>query len=431
LSDRPNLTAAEKEALLGPDGSRPDFERVEMPGGFYGIRRVGNFVVEDNLVSVSGGAGLVNAINQFQPIAFIVSAATNGTTPLDCSQITVANGKPAIEGGIVRAVSAPVASSGNNSSSSVGFWVAPGGTGDGSSAASPASINTALDHFARYNPSQMTINMSGVNVVSAATWARFAQPSTVSGSTLRIIGFSDNPTLNLEVTNVWNIPATTVLQNISVVGPTILIGPGDTLVNSFSMNYVTTTGSGSSVNVLPGGKMIAGGRPGENSSHNVSFSSSVAQANFAGVINRGTVEASSANLIYGGTVSVGVVAGTGSVTEITATALGSATRTASTPILVEDNIDILRTDDLTTVLASSAGFCMRPTVNSNPVTLWSQFVATTGGGSQVGARSVIVPESSYPRPAVDADPAVLEAYQNDFNSRALGRRMNASNFICS
>lgn len=426
----PNLTSAEKEALLGPDGSRPNFERVEMPGGFYGIRRVGNFVIEDNLVASSGGAGLVNAINTFQPIAFIVSAATNGTTPVSCEQITVSNGKPAINGGIVRAVSAPVASSGNNVSSSVGFWVAPGGTGDGSQA-SPANINTALDHFARYSPSQMTINVVGTNVVSAAAWNRFSFSSTTSGSTLRIIGVSDNPTLNLEVTDAWNIPASTVIQGINIVGPTVVVGPGDTLLNSFNVSYITTTGTGSSVNVLPGGKFVAGGRPGTATVDNVAFSTSVVEPNFAGLLNRGTLNLNNTNLAFGGNVAIGVVAGIGSVTDLSIVRIGSLTRSSVTPVLVENDIDILRTDDVTTVIASSAGFCMVPTDNNNPSTRWAQLIATTGGGSQIGGRSAIVAEAGFTRPALDADPAVLEAYQNDFNSRSLGRRMNASNFICS
>lgn len=414
------ITDAERNSISGVSAGN-----VQMNENFYPITLAQNFVIDDGL-TFTDTARQPNIAGE-RIVAFIVAAGTRGTAPIDCNNIYVVDGKPVVSGGIVRAVSAPNDVTENNAAS-IDFWVAPNGNGTGRTQNSPTSIDVALNYFVNNNPSQMTLNVIGVNTVSQPVWARFSDSSTVSGATLRIIGISDTPTLNLTAATAWNIPASTVIQQMNIVGPTLIIGPGDTLTNSFNVSYTTTTGSGSSILTLPGGKFVAGGRPG--SSESISFSTNLSQAGFAGIINRGTVEVSSVNLIYGGNVSVGLVAGTGSVTQMSTSSIGSPTRTASTPILVENDVSAIRSDDLSAVTASSAGFCMLPTNNTNPATRWSQLIEATAGGSQVGQRSAIVGESAYARPADDSDPAVLEAYQNDFNGRLIGRRLNSSNFIC-
>ena len=424
----PVMTTDERNGLLANFAGDPPVTSIPMANGSYNAVLFQNLVIDDNFsFTPPTGFQAPNRAGE-RIVAFIVSAGTRGTAPRDCNSIYLVNGKPVVDGGIVRAVSAPNTTTGN-SASSVEFWVSPNGSGPGTQA-SPANINTALEHFVRYSPSQMTINMIGTNTVSAATWARFNQPSTVSGATLRIVGISNNPTLNMSATGLWNIPATTVFQNVNIVGPTIIVGPGDTLVNSFNVSYVTSTGSGSSINIMPGGRMIGGRRPGEAAGHSINVTSTVAQSNFVGILNRGTLDIDSSSYVYGGTVAIGVLAGTGSVTDFTNFAMGSLTRSATTPILVENDIDLLTTDAASTVLASSSGFCMLATTTVNPVTRWSQLVALTGGGNQIGQRSAIVGEAAFPRPDETAAPEVLEAYQLDFNSRAIARRLNASNFLC-
>ena len=82
-------------------------------------------------------------------------------------------------------------------------------------------------------------------------------------------------------------------------------------------------------------------------------------------------------------------------------------------------------------IASDANSTAYASSSSNGCWAWNGAdIAFKWSATGVGSRSSVRPETEYPAPAADADPSVIQAYQDGANERYRARRINASNIYC-
>lgn len=380
---------------------------VQMSDSNYATEVSGRYVVSSALAM----DGDLQAL--FNPVAFIVSPGTRSETPPDCSDIRVVNNVAVVEGGIVRVVSMPsgVASVGTGADAAAEFWVTSNGTGNGQSSTSPTSINAALTHFIRYSPDTMTIHMADAVFPSADIWSRFLAASADSGAKLRLIG---NGTGGLDVGSggAWNVTASTFFENVTVKGPRVVVGRGDSLFAIGSVNLIPHGNPSITMDVLQGGRFMA-------TDSIVSFAN---QGQY-GIRAAGDVDLRNSSLrSSSGQLSNFIWLNNGGELNLVASQVGA---TNDRPILSS----IL--SDGSMQIASDANSAAYASSSSNGCWAWNGAdIAFKWSATGVGSRSSVRPETEYPAPAADADPSVIQAYQEGANERYRARRINASNIYC-
>ena len=387
-------------------------DNVQMAdGASYAIGTAGGYVVS------SSGITLDSEISSdFNPVAFIVAPGSRAETPPSCADIKVVNNVAVVEGGLVRVVSMPsgVASVGTGADAAAEFWVSSSGTGNGSQA-SPSSIDAALSHFSKYSPDTMTIHVSGSVTPSVSVWNRFATASANSGSKLRLIG-GGSGALNINVGggayNAWNVPASTFFEGISISGPQVVVGAGDSLFNIGTVNYTPISGTSIAILVNEGGRL--------------SGSSSVIRVsnenNYA-IQSAGSVDLRQSSVRSGAGQLANFVwlKGGGSLKMLTSNLGVTADRPLSSSIASEGAIEIT-SDSASTAAASTGSNGCWASGTGDVAFAWSE----TGPGK----RSGVLAETNYPAPASGATAAEIQAYQDGYNSRFRARRVNASDILC-
>mgnify|MGYP001342694545 CR=1 FL=1 len=410
------LSSEELDSISGKNVSS-----IQMPSSNYAIQTAGRYVVGSSLAMDA-------QLEAYAPVAFIVAAGTLAEEPGDCSDITVQNGKVVIPGGQVRVVSMPtgVASTGTGAEASAEIWTVENGAGNGTQG-SPASLNSALEHFVRYKPGSMTIHVVGENFVSPTTWSRFAQASASSSSKLRIVGH-DGGIVDFGTSGRWDVPSSTFLENVTIKGPRVVAGTGDTIFNLQSVGYVTYSGENAAIEVGIGGRFVA-----DNATVAVS------NPGQTGVISLGDVEFRNSSLVpVGGLYRLASIGPGSSLSLVQSILGGSGARTTVAPIYsYGSGADFISSDVNSSVFAGSDGLCWNSASPDDMMFTWS---GVPGSSSHSGQRSAVVAESAYTRPAMPpagsdatvmaAYDAQLAAYYEGYNERVRARRVNGSNFAC-
>ena len=412
------LSSEELDSISGKNVSS-----IQMPSSNYAIQTAGRYVVGSSLAMDA-------QLEAYAPVAFIVAAGTLAEEPGDCSDITVQNGKVVIPGGQVRVVSMPtgVASTGTGAEASAEIWVEAGGAGNGTQG-SPTSINSALEHFVRYKPGSMTIHVTGLNTVSQAAWPRFRDASKSSSSKLRIVGHNDSGVIDFEVSDQWDVPSSTFLENITIKGPQVVAGTGDTIFNLGRVGYVAYGGVSDAIVVAVGGRFVA-----DNAIVAVS------NPNQRGIISLGDVEFRSSQFVPVGNLSRFTSIGPGSSLSLVGSTMGGlSARSSAAPIYsYGSGADFISSDSTSSVFAGLDGRCW---ASDNPSQdMMFKWSGVPGSSAHSGQRSAVVSEDFYTRPVmppVGSDPAVMADYDEDlrlyyegYNERVRARRVNGSNFVC-
>ena len=381
---------------------------VQMPGSNYATEVSGRYVVSSALAV---DASLQTA---FRPVAFIIAPGARSETPPDCDDIRVQNNVAVVDGGIVRVVSMPsgVASVGTGADAAAEFWVSSNGSGNGQSASAPTSINAALTHFVRYSPDTMTIHLMDSVSPSGTVWSRFAAASADSGSKLRLIGSGSGRLDVGTIGGVWNIPSSTFFENVTVKGPRVVVGRGDSLFTVGTVGFLPHGNPTVTVEVLEGGRFQA-------SDSIVSFAN---QGQY-GIRTAGDLDLRNSSLRSGtGQLSNFIWLDDGGELNLVASQIGASTdRPIHSSILSDGSMEIISDANSTSYASSSSNGCWA----------WNGAdIAFKWSAMGVGSRSAVRPESEFPAPAPDADATTLQNYQNGVNERYRARRVNASNIYC-
>lgn len=399
-------------ANLNPDSLSaivdPEVGSIQMPDSNYNISTHAGYVVTSSL-------GVNADVGALRPVAFILSAGRNADTPPSCNQVRMINGRAVVEGGLVRVVGLPagVASTSNGIEAAAEFFVSDAGGGDGSTANSPTTIDAALRHFVRYSPSNMSIHVLGPVFPRTPAWSAFVARSQSSGANFRIVGENSAARIDVAASGSWIIPQTTVFENITIAGPQIIVGAGDELYAVGNVTIAPFNAPQSAVVVRSGGEFSA-------RSSNVIINN----ANNDAITAEGSIFLNQSILASGnGQVGAFVNLLGGSELSLENSFLGTnAIRPLETGIRSSGAVSIF-SDVNSGVFASTVSSECWTGLGTDIAFRWSQ----TGPGS----RSSVRPEIEFPAPAADADPAIIAAFNTEFNERHRSRRINGSNLICS
>lgn len=392
-------------------GASNDFVR-NADGTSYGIQ------VRSGVVVSSDFGVLPDGIAAYRPVAFIVAAQRGTTSPPKCSAIRERNGRPFVDGGLVKIVSTPVNVSsgvGTIAASTSDLYVKDGGSGSGR-LNDPASLDDALLQWARFRPAQMTIHLVGDASASASAWGSFAPQLAASAGRLTIDGggFSISaPAGQVSTSGVLS------LISVSVAGPTFVVGEGKVMNTRGDVSLQPGLG-GSGLFVMSGGRLnIASGTllVGGAAEGGVEVSGDV-------VISEGTVAAA------GRPWSLGIGQG-GRLWASGATIGNTGGRNTQAGLVVSGTTSVV-SDASSRVVASSAGSCWQST-SASDVT----FSPSTNSDGQ-GSTSAVFADEPDPGLAV-ADPsdpgytaavAAYQAYRRRVDERQRARQTNHSSFQC-
>jgi hypothetical protein len=224
--------------------------------------------------SVASGGYLVSGQQSplpGRPAALVIAAGMHAKSVADvpaCSAVTFQNGRYAVGGGLVRAVSAVkgMAIAQLTDGSSFEMWAAPGAAGDGSDSAHPTSLVSAMAIWKGKLPKSMVIHVPGGASFADdgldAAFSEASQPAgTVRGSKLSIV--SDGTTV-IAANATFDPQGSLALVGVSM--PQTVVRAGSHNAVSFQNARVAGVDveAGSSaafnggVSVLGGGLVVAG-----------------------------------------------------------------------------------------------------------------------------------------------------------------------------
>lgn len=396
------LANLSNESLLSVPGA--ENEPISMPDASYDIRHASGFVVSSSLAVDSN-------ISQLNPVAFIISAGRSVDTPPSCANVQFVNGRAVVPNGLVRVVSLPsgVASTDNGLTGSVEFFVAPEGSGDGTRINSPTTIDAALQHFTRYLPSNMTIHILDNVVPSNTVWSSFVAASANSGASLRINGLGTDSRLISGSDGVWTVPASTVFENVAIVGPQIIVGSGDRLLNIGLIEYFPSGSPAQAVLVNTGGEFLT-----RDATIRFTIGGNA-------ISNNGTLDIRRSTLFGNGITSY-INLNDGSELSLSTSLIGTNTFPPSLAAIRSNNPISVTSDSASIATPSSSGVCWSGLAND----LTFRFSTNGSGGN-----SIVVSETGFPPPAAGATAAEIQAYNTGFNERQRARQINGSNISCT
>ena len=279
----------------------------------------------------------------------------------------------------------------------------------------------------------MTIHVIGENFVSPDTWSRFRLASEFSSSKLRIVGH-DGGIVDFGTSGRWDVPSSTFLENVTIKGPRVVAGTGDTIFNLQSVGYVTYSGEDAAIEVGIGGRFVAD-----------SATVAVSNPGQTGVISLGDVEfRNKSSLIpVGGLYRLASIGPGSSLSLVDSTLGGAGARTTVAPIYsYGSGADFISSDVNSSVFAGSDGLCWNSASPDDMMFKWSgvPWSGSPGSTNHTNKRSAVVPEAEFTRPSMPpagSDPTVmaaydaqLAAYYEGYNERVRARRVNGSNFVC-
>ena len=395
---------------------------IQMPGSSYNIKLQGGFVVSSGL-SIDPQVQSI-----FNPVAFIVAAGNRETTPPDCGEIRVVNNRAVVDNGIVRVVSMPsgVATAGNALDSAAEFWVANGASGNGLSSSNPSSIDSALQHFIRYKPAAMSIHLIDTVYPTPTIWSNFVQASASSGSKFRLLG-NGTGSLNIAAGSTWDVPTTTIFDNVRISGPKIVVGSGDTVHNIGNVTYQPFGGPEAAVEVRQGGSFSA-----------VSATIQIINPSNSGIgAIGGSIYLGGSSITFPSQLGYVIGLGPSSKLNVVQSSIGQNGQRPSIASIYSNGAAEIVSDSSSSAFGTSGGACWfsagnnaeaagAPYPNDDDIAFkWS----LNGNGSS----SKVQDESQFPLVSLapDSSNAVAVAlYQSGVNERARARRINASNIVC-
>lgn len=394
------LSPAEQSAL--PSSSAGS---VSMSSGSYDVEIYGGRVVSSDLA--------INAdVQQWRrPIAFIVAPLSKGGEPPACSEISWRSNDAFVEGGLVRVISEPETTgtySGVDARAMV-FYAASGASGSGRSASDPANIQSIVRDAVAGSPDTLTIYVTGVVSLDQTDVALFNQALGSSNTRLSIIGFGNDPEIDLTKSVSWDLPRSTVLKNMIVRSGGLVVGSNEQLTLDGSILLDGGNITGSNVLVLAGGYLRADGSRifFENESR-MGFEVR-GRASFVGAQVKGVQVPAFYVFLNGGSVDfegsrIGAVDGV-------------STRPRDAALIAANGAKVSGSNAI--AYATTGGTCFM-TMNGDQSFAWND-----------QTRSRIVGENNYLRPADGSSAAEFEAYYLGRDQRVQARRQNGSDIICS
>ena len=199
-------------------------ERTLQQPSTSGTERVyGKLVVQSDWSAAIGS----DVRSQFDPIGILIAPERGRSLPPSCSNIQVRDGRVIVTNGIVRVVSNTRGLARSQSDMST-IYVSADGRGGRTAPDDRASINSALLHFAVYQPDQLTISVADYVTVGGSAWSQFTAAAANSSGNLAIVGEgSGGATMNAPAGTPFHAPAKLSLRNIAFAGPQIVVNSGD------------------------------------------------------------------------------------------------------------------------------------------------------------------------------------------------------------
>jgi len=192
-----------------------------LPGGSpFSVDLQGGLVIGSSLAPAIPGS--------YHAIAVLVAARFDRDQPPSCAAISIgADGRPHVDGGIVRIISAPTgAGSGNTiGRDTADIYVDATGAGNGRYSNSATSIDAALVHWIQFKPSAMTIHVIGTVSASPSIWSDFAASMVHNGATLSITGAPGSAIIG-GASGYLPTPARLFISNVSLPGVNVQVGKG-------------------------------------------------------------------------------------------------------------------------------------------------------------------------------------------------------------
>lgn len=194
----------------------------------------------------------------FKPIAILFAPDRGRTAAAPCSRISVRDGNPFDPYGSVRVISALGDLSNGNGirEEAKTIYVSSAGRGGGTSPTDRASINSALLYYAVNRPAQMTISLLDTAAVGSGAWTQFSAASAAMDSELVIVGESTNAAISVPGASNWQVPGKLSFRNVSLVGPRLIAGPGDSVTLTGPVSFFPTSNI-SAIRVEKGGAVVA------------------------------------------------------------------------------------------------------------------------------------------------------------------------------
>ena len=257
----------------------------------------------------------------------------------------------------------------------------------------------------------MTIHLVDAVYPSGPVWSRFAAASADSGAKLRLIG-NGSGGLDVGAGGTWNVPASTFFENVSIKGPRVVAGRGDSVFTVGSVNFLPHGNPTVTLEVQEGGRLLA-------TDSIVSFAN---QGQY-GIRAAGDVDIRNSSLrSSSGQLSNFVWLDDGGELNLVASQIGaSSDRPIHSSILSDGTMEIASDANSTAYAASTSNGCWA----------WNGAdIAFKWSAVGIGSRSTVRSESEFAAPAPGADPSVIQAYQDGVNERYRARRVNASNIYC-
>lgn len=381
-------------------------------GSSYGVQIRGGVVVGSELGNT---LALPAGITAYKPVAYIIAANRGTSAPPSCGQVRERNGRPYVQGGIVKIVSQPgaVQGAGTVSASASEIYVTPDGQGDGRMIGNAASIDDALRQWINGKPAVMTIHLVGgagttITVQDPNLWAAFA--ASLRSSSSRLIIDGGNATLVAPASQI-GIPSTFSVSGLGLVGPTLVVEQGDEM-NVQGNVVLQPSAGGSGLFVQQGGRLNI-----------TSGTLRIAGSAGNGVEAAGDVSVTNGALAGPGNWSIALTNG-GRLQAIGSTIGDTSARNAQAGIVVAGAWGVT-SDANSNVAAAASGSCWGATDGSD-----ATFAYSGNGQGQPSTVKAAPPSPGQLDLTDPAQAAQYDAYRNEVNLRQRALQTNHSNFTC-